>query len=94
VTCIEVLEHLPSPKRAVEEIARVLKVGGKAVIATPDYSKKQWLLAEKFTSYRNGHVSRFTKDGLEMLCRRYKLVPREHFFVAGCDLIELFERVK
>lgn len=94
VTCIEVLEHLPSPKRAIEEIARVLKIGGKAVIATPDYSKKQWLLAEKFTAYRNGHVSRFTKNDLEMLCRRYKLVPKEHQYVAQCDLIELFERAK
>jgi len=94
VTCIEVLEHLPSPKRAVEEIARVLKIGGKAVIATPDYSKRQWLLAEKFTSYRNGHVSRFTKNDLEMLCRRYKLVPRDHQYICGCDLCELFEKVK
>lgn len=94
VTCIEVLEHLPSPKKAVEEIARVLKIGGKAVIATPDYSKKQWLLAEKFTAYRNGHVSRLTKQGLEMLCRRYKLVPRDHAYILGCDLCELFEKVK
>jgi len=94
VTCIEVLEHLPSPKRAVEEIARVLKVGGKAVIATPDYSKKQWLLAEKFTSYRNGHVSRFTKNDLEILCRRYKLMPKDYVYIAGCDLCELFVKEK
>lgn len=33
--CSEVLEHLPNPKRAIQEIARVLKPGGKALITTP-----------------------------------------------------------
>jgi ubiquinone/menaquinone biosynthesis C-methylase UbiE len=35
VLCIEVLEYVPSPERAVTEIARVLAPGGTAVLAVP-----------------------------------------------------------
>jgi SAM-dependent methyltransferase len=35
VLCIEVLEYVPSPERAVAEIARVLAPGGTAVLAAP-----------------------------------------------------------
>lgn len=33
--CIEVLEHVPDPIRSVEEIARILKPGGKLIITAP-----------------------------------------------------------
>jgi SAM-dependent methyltransferase len=35
VLCIEVLEYVPSPERAVTEITRVLAPGGTAVLAAP-----------------------------------------------------------
>lgn len=35
VICIEVLEYVRTPERAVEEIARVLKPGGVAVVSVP-----------------------------------------------------------
>jgi 2-polyprenyl-3-methyl-5-hydroxy-6-metoxy-1,4-benzoquinol methylase len=36
VTCLEVVEHLDSPVRLLREISRVLKLGGKVMITTPN----------------------------------------------------------
>jgi len=33
--CLEVLEHVPDPARAIHEIGRILKPGGRAVISVP-----------------------------------------------------------
>lgn len=38
VFLIDVLEHLPSPEKALQEIGRVLKKGGKLLISIPGYS--------------------------------------------------------
>ena len=35
VVCLEVIEHVPDPARAIIEIARVLKPGGKAWVSMP-----------------------------------------------------------
>lgn len=88
--CLEVIEHLPMPEKVISEIARVLKPGGKAAIATPDYSRKHWLIAEKFTPAKVQHINKFTRKSLEQMCRRHNLVPLGHKYVAGCDLVELF----
>lgn len=37
VLCSEVLEHLDSPEKAFQEIARVLRPGGTAFLTTPNY---------------------------------------------------------
>lgn len=36
--CVDGLEHMTNPYRAVEEFARVLKTGGTAVFSVPNYS--------------------------------------------------------
>jgi len=92
VLCIEMLEHLPNPRSAIKEISRVLKKGGKVVLATPDYNRKHWLLAEKFTPAGEDHVFKFTREKLEKMCQKYDLFPVKHQYVAGCDLVEMFER--
>lgn len=35
VLCTEVLEHVPDPPRALDEMARVLRVGGVMIVTTP-----------------------------------------------------------
>jgi putative flippase GtrA len=90
VLLIEVIEHLDNPIEMVAEISRLLKVGGKAVIATPDYNKMLWRLAEQFTPYKEEHCSNFNMDKLDSLCQKYNLYPAKYKYVAGCDLIELF----
>lgn len=90
VLFIEVIEHLDNPALMVKEISRVLKVGGKAIIATPDYSKPLWRMAEMFTPYKEEHHNNFTMDKLDRLCEKYNLMPTIYRYVAGCDLIEMF----
>ncbi|MCC6457427.1 MAG: methyltransferase domain-containing protein [Caldilineaceae bacterium] len=56
--CIEVLEHLPEPGRAVATIRRILKPGGVVVISVPHLSRLHDLPHDYF---------RFTEYGLRYL---------------------------
>lgn len=93
ILCIEVLEHLQKPEKAISEIARVLKPWGNVIIATPDYKKWLWHLAEKFTPYKEEHIMRLDKETLEKICAQHKLVPIRHKYIAGCDLVEEFIKI-
>lgn len=93
VLCIEVLEHLDNPEQTIKDIAWVTKLGGQIILATPDYNKKLWKLAESFTPYKEEHIFQFTKEKLESLCWKYGLQPIRHKYIAGCDLVEEFIRI-
>ena len=58
VLCLEVLEHVPDPARAVAEIFRVLGSGGKLIVSVPHLSR---LHEEPIDFYR------YTKYGLAYL---------------------------
>ena len=65
VLCTEVLEHLPEPQRAVDEIFRVLKPGGTVLLTT------RFL----FPIHDAPHdYFRFTKYGLRHLLRRFDIL--------------------
>ncbi len=93
IICIEVIEHCEHPSSIISEISRVVKNGGKVVIATPDYSKPLWHLAELFTAYKKEHISKFTRESLENICLYYGLKPVKYKYILGCDLIEEFRKV-
>jgi hypothetical protein len=90
VICIEVLEHLNNPEELIKEISsRAVK---KVVIATPDYKKLMWSIAEKFTPYKEDHKTKLNRELLESICLKYNLHPVKFRYIAGCDLVELFEK--
>ena len=65
VLCTEVLEHLPEPQRAVDEMFRVLRPGGTLLLTT------RFL----FPIHDAPHdYFRFTKYGLRYLLRRFTIV--------------------
>jgi SAM-dependent methyltransferase len=68
VLCTEVLEHLPEPQKAIDEIFRVLRPGGTLLLTT------RFL----FPIHDAPHdYFRFTKYGLRHLLRRFELVELE-----------------
>ncbi|TSC57844.1 MAG: type 11 methyltransferase [Candidatus Peregrinibacteria bacterium Greene0416_19] len=59
VVCSQMLEHVPHPSRALAEMYRVLKPGGKAILTVPQLNE---LHEEPHDYYR------YTKHGLKTLC--------------------------
>jgi len=70
IICSSVLEHLPEPWRAVEEIRRVLKPGGLAYVYTP-------FLYPDHGDHRYGDYYRFTSGGLRHLFRSFASLELE-----------------
>lgn len=93
IICIEVLEHLEDAEIAVKSIAGRLNEGGKVILATPDYNRVLWRVAEAFTPYKEEHITQFSRQSLERLCAKYGLIPVCHKYIATCDLVEMFEYV-
>lgn len=64
-----VLEHLPDPATAVREAWRILKPGGRLIIAVPNYSSVQarWSGPDWFHLDPPRHLFHFTLNGLTRL---------------------------
>ena len=84
VLCTEVLEHLPEPQKAIDEIFRVLEPGGSLLLTT------RFL----FPIHDAPHdYFRFTKYGLRHLLRRFEIVElREETGTVG-TLAVLLQRI-
>lgn len=98
VLCIEVIEHLKSPDKALSEISRVLSDGGYAIISTPDNQKLLWRVIQPIYDIAGGysgqHTSLLTKDKLVKLAERNNLLLEHCEYVAGCDLVCVFKKGK
>ena len=68
VCCVDGLEHMTDPYRAVEEFARVLKVGGTGVFTVPNYSniekRVKYLLRGYLTKPKT--VDDYRRDGANL----------------------------
>lgn len=68
VLCLEVLEHVPDPFRAMAEIGRVLRPGGALVLSVPHLSRLHDLPHDYY---------RYTRHGVEQLLKHGGLEPVE-----------------
>ena len=84
VLCTEVLEHLPEPQRAIDEVYRVLTPGGQLLLTT------RFL----FPIHDAPHdYFRFTKYGLRYLLRRFEIVELQEETDAVGTLAVLLQRL-
>jgi SAM-dependent methyltransferase len=58
VICSEVLEHLHDDRRAMGELARVLRPGGTMAVTVPRYGPElvNWALSDEYHGVEGGHV--------------------------------------
>ena len=70
VICRSVLEHVEDPKKAVSELRRILKKGGKLYVTVP------FIHPYHGSGYKD--YWRFSRDGVELLFRDFKKVKIEH----------------
>jgi len=80
VLCSQVIEHVPMTgvmPSILDELCRVLKPGGRLVLGTPDYDRREWVYMEKAYGffapggYADEHISHYTRKGLlEEFARR------------------------
>ncbi len=98
VLCIEVLEHIADYKTAMAEICRVLKPGGKAIIATPDYATWRWRVIEWVygilwpDKYCSDHVSQLGRDILVDSFKPLKMDESRMIRVGGADYVGMYQK--
>ena len=84
VLCTEMLEHVPEPQLAIDEMARVLKPGGTLLLTT------RFL----FPIHDAPHdYFRFTKYGLRYLLRRFEIVTLQEETTAVGAVAVLVQRL-
>ncbi len=77
VIAAEVLEHIPADERAIAEIARVLKPGGRAAVTVPRWFPERicWALSKDYHSNPGGHVRIYKGSELTGKLSRAGLYP-------------------
>ncbi len=89
IICIAVLEHVEDPKRAVEEVYRVLKPGGYAFFYAP------FLFYYHPEKGYYGDFYRFTKEGFGYLTRQFssvEMVPVRGPFATIANLVPFLSK--
>ncbi|MFP4477388.1 MAG: class I SAM-dependent methyltransferase [Desulfatibacillaceae bacterium] len=79
VICSEVLEHIPDDHGAAQELARVLKPGGTAVVSVPGYLPERicWMLSRRYPEMAENHLRIYRRADIEDVCRGAGFTIRE-----------------
>jgi SAM-dependent methyltransferase len=66
VIASEILEHVPADERAIDELVRVLKPGGRLVVTVPRWlpEKVCWMLSDEYHANEGGHIRIYRADEL------------------------------
>jgi SAM-dependent methyltransferase len=82
VIAAEVLEHIPADQAAINELARVLRPGGRAAITVPSWLPERicWRLSADYHNIPGGHVRIFTRGELRAKLARAGLAVGGHHY--------------
>lgn len=77
VMASEVLEHIPDDERALAEVARVVRPGGRVAVTVPRWWPERicWALSRDYHDVAGGHVRIYRGDVLATRLRRAGLLP-------------------
>jgi SAM-dependent methyltransferase len=78
IIAAEVLEHIPDDERAVRELVRVLRAGGRMAVTVPTRWPERvcWALDHRYHDTPGGHVRIYRQHELEAKLERAGLVLR------------------
>jgi SAM-dependent methyltransferase len=78
VVAAEVLEHIPDDERAMAEIARIVRPGGKVAVTVPRWWPEQicWALSREYHDVPGGHVRIYRGDQVGSRLASAGLEPR------------------
>jgi dolichol-phosphate mannosyltransferase len=93
----QVIEHVPKDSPMIDELCRVLKPGGRLVLGTPDYSRREWVYLEKLyerivPGVANEHTARYTRKELLGLLEAKGFTHEATRYIARAELIMAFRR--
>ena len=82
VIASEILEHVPEDERAIGELVRVLKPGGRLAVTVPRWlpEKVCWMLSDEYHANEGGHIRIYRADELvdKVTARGMRLDHRHH----------------
>lgn len=67
IIAAEVLEHIPEDQKAMAELARVLRPGGRMAVTVPRYGPElvNWVLSREYHETKGGHVRIYRRNQLQ-----------------------------
>jgi len=84
VVCADVLEHVPNPLKALQEISRILKNDGRAIVIIPSMYKLDGIQYEHIEEIRpSTHCNKLRLSQWLNLCKRAGLTPTERSRALG-----------
>jgi SAM-dependent methyltransferase len=98
VVCSQVIEHVPKDPQILDELCRVLTLGGRLVLGTPDYACWEWVVTEKLYGlivpggYAHEHKSHYTRRELIHLFEQRGFVVEKTRYILHGELILAFRK--
>ena len=95
VICSELLEQLDDRQKAMAELVRVLKPGGRLILGTPDHGRLSWRLIKPIYQwiipggYASEHITPWNRKDLHKLLASHDIEFIEETYIAGSEWIGL-----
>lgn len=94
----QVIEHVPKDSPMIDELCRVLAPGGRLILGTPDYARREWVYLEKLYgrvapgAYADEHISHYTRQELLDMFEKRGFTHEATRYILRGELILAFRR--